>query len=144
MSISILDERKSSPALFDFNDISIDFLDDLRDGFVDWIVRLHPDSAIDFYGDSPLIDLYGEGKNGFGLSIPSPFLKMIELPHNLVSVYGNEYWTYTCAVQIIGFGRVRFVTFSSEPISHGNFDSFITNRLDWAPSKLIKKWISSI
>lgn len=61
-------------------------------------------------------------------------------PYQAIKVCQKAYWSYTCSLQAVGFGKVRFAVYFDNPHKLGSFIALITNRLNWSTSRILKCW----
>lgn len=59
--------------------------------------------------------------------------------HYLSILHNKEYWVYTHCLYSPELGQVRFVACHHSQQQPEKYAAFITNRLDWSPSKIISQ-----
>lgn len=122
--------------------LSAHLVDGLAEKSLDWISFLPNDWQLEIFNFSLLgIDNF---QDEWSQRIPSieTLVHMTQKAHYSPVFLSNEtYWTYTCCLQVAGLGQVRFVVCFQDSEHCGKYAALITNRLDWAPSRVISQYL---
>jgi len=107
----------------------------------DWIGLLQPDREIEIYRLSlPRVKRLRR-QNLRNLAISDLVQLTCQAPYQDINVSQHTYWSYTCSLQVTGFGKVRFVVYFDNKQKEGSFMAFVTNRLDWSATKILQHWM---
>jgi hypothetical protein len=133
--------NQSKTYLMDGRWVAPEMVDYCNERNYDWIGLLQADREIELYRLSlPRVKRLKHQKS-CNLAISDLVKLTCQAPYQAIRVSQNTYWSYTCSLQVVGFGKVRFVVYFSNPQKKGSFIAFATNRLDWSASKILQHWM---
>lgn len=128
-------------AFLDGRCLTSEMIDYCGDRDYDWIGLLQPERKIELYRLSLPGTRYSSNQRSQALEVSDLVKLTLQATYQEITVSQNQYWSYTCSLQMTGFGKVRFVAYFSNALKKGPFVVLISNRLDWSASKILKRWL---
>ncbi|MEM6866911.1 MAG: hypothetical protein AAF528_00805 [Cyanobacteria bacterium P01_C01_bin.121] len=133
--------NQSNIYLMDGRWVAPEMVDYCNERNYDWIGLLQADREIELFRLSlPRVERL-KCQQSCNLTISDLVKLTYQAPYQEIRVSQHIYWGYTCSLQVIGFGKVRFAVYFDNPQKKGSFMAFVTNRLDWSTSKILQHWM---
>ncbi|MGP1375227.1 MAG: hypothetical protein ACTS3T_20530 [Almyronema sp.] len=131
----------TNPVLIDARWLSTDRVDSLAEDQQDWICWLNPDREIQLYNFSLLgVEAANQPSQGSLTTVAHLIALTRPACGHRVALSQRTYWSYSCCLQTIGWGRVRLVVCTDQSQPSGASAAFATNRLDWSPRNVLTQW----
>ena len=132
--------NQSKICLMDGRWVAPEMVDYCNERNYDWIGLLQADREIELYRLSlPRVKRL-KRQRSCNMAISDLVKLTCPAPYQDIRVSQHTYWSYTCSLQVVGFGKVRFVVYFDNPQKKGSFIAFVTNRLDWSARKILQHW----
>jgi hypothetical protein len=133
--------NQSKIYLMDGRWVAPEMVDYCNERNYDWIGLLQADREIELFRLSlPRVKRL-KCQRSCNMAISDLVKLTCQAPYQDIRVSQHTYWSYTCSLQVVGFGKVRFVVYFDNPQKKGSFIAFVTNRLDWSASKILQHWM---
>lgn len=136
-----LDRNQADVFVADSRYLSTSVLDVLSEQYNDWVGLLQHDQKVEVDNLSLLGAEDSYTRKGNELAIADIVNLTLQFSYQKISVFQQQYWSYTCCFHMFGLGRIRFVVCFDNPDKSGPFNAYITNRLDWSATRVSKHFL---
>jgi hypothetical protein len=117
--------------------LTAEMVDSLEATCQNWMLDLDPEQILKMQGGEAQ---YGEFKQALSRTQRvAELLAAVPLAlYEALEVNKTVYWVAMFSCWIGGWGRVRLLALSRNPLSREPKTLLVTNRLEWSPSKLLR------
>lgn len=132
---------KSETILLDGRWLYSDVVDRWSEQQQDWIASLQKERVIELYRLNLLGVSHRKIQKEKKIRVSDIIQLTFQVPYQRINYPQQQCWAYSCCLQVVGLGRVRFVICFKDESLRGSCIALLTNRLDWAPSRIVRKWL---
>lgn len=121
--------------------LSTALIDSLADAQQDWICRLQSDWAIELQtADLPHVRQLASSADAACKTLHEVVTLTHPVSYQPLVVGHSCHWVYSSCMRLVGLGRTRVVIAYGNSLRSGQWATFLSNRLDWSPRKIMSYW----